>query len=145
MALLNELHHANIVTFKAVCCQPFAMMLEYVYFDFKPFGQGVRVSSLADFLLQIDDYNCEGFQQLVNHAAEEIIQGLDFLHSKGIAHRDLKPANILVSNQHYSEFSDDDAITQLCRSRPIACKLTDFGESRSQLIQKQSILASKTI
>ena len=28
--------------------------------------------------------------------------------------------------------------------RPIACKLTDFGESRSLLIQTQAVLSSKT-
>ena len=44
VALLNELHHRNIVKFIAFCCQPLAMMLEYVYFDFKQFGQDVRVS-----------------------------------------------------------------------------------------------------
>ena len=30
------------------------------------------------------------------------------------------------------------------RERPIACKLTDFGESRSLLIQTQAVLSSKT-
>ena len=29
-------------------------------------------------------------------------------------------------------------------SRPIACKLADFGESRSELIQTQTLLASKS-
>lgn len=142
--LLNELQHTNIVRLRGVCCQPLAMMLDYVYFDFTQFDQDVRVSSLSDFLLQIDEYNCEGFCNLINHAAKEIINGLSYLHSKGIAHRDLKPANILVSNQHYSALSDADDILQQYSSRPIACKLTDFGESRSQLVQTQSFLASKT-
>ena len=67
--LLNGLQHTNIVRLKGVCCQPLAMMLEYVYFDFAQLAQDVRVSSLSDFLLQIDDYNCEGFCELINHAA----------------------------------------------------------------------------
>ena len=142
--LLNGLQHTNIVRLKGVCCQPLAMMLEYVYFDFAQFAQDVRVSSLSDFLLQIDDYNCEGFCELINHAAQEIINGLTYLHSRGIAHRDLKPANILVSSQHYTTLSDDDEILRQYLSRPIACKLTDFGENRSQLVQTQSMLASKT-
>ena len=31
MALVHDLKHKNIVEFKAVCFQPLAMMLEYVY------------------------------------------------------------------------------------------------------------------
>ena len=74
----------------------------------------------------------------------EIVEGLAYLHSKEIAHRDLKPTNILISNQHYAELSDDEEITRQYNSRPIACKLADFGESRSLLIQTQSFLATKT-
>lgn len=112
VTLLNELQHRNIVEFKAVCCQPPAMMLEYVFFDFKQFGQDVRVSTLADFLLKIDEFRSEEFHPLANHAALEIVEGLAYLHSKEIAHRDLKPTNILISNQHYAELSDDEEITR---------------------------------
>lgn len=142
--LLNGLRHTNIVKLKGVCCQPLAMMLQYVYFDFNVFGLDVRVSSLSDFLLHIDQPNGEAFYEVVNHAAEEIVHGLAYLHSRGVAHRDLKPANILVSNQHYCSLSDEDDISRQFQSRPIACKLTDFGESRSLLVQTQSLLASKT-
>lgn len=95
--------------------------------------------------MEIDDANCEGFHDLVHHAAKEIIQGLAHLHSNGIAHRDLKSANILVSNQHYSSLCAEDREFELMyQSRPVACKLTDFGESRSLLIQTKTVLVSKT-
>ena len=143
--LLHGLHHGNIVRLKGVSCQPLAMMLEYVYFDFQPFGQDACVHSLADFLLQVDDFGCDdGFCELINHAAKEIISGLAHLHSKGIAHRDLKPANILISNQHYCTLSDGDEIMKQYESRPVVCKLTDFGESRSLLVRTQSLVGSKT-
>ena len=137
--LLNDLNHPNIVRLKGISFQPLAMMLEYIYFDFKHFGcDGLRVHSLSDFLLQIDEFNCEGLCDLVNHAAKEIIDGLAHLHSKGIAHRDLKPANILISNQHYCTLSDNNEMLRQFELRPVACKLTDFGESRSLLVQTQT-------
>ena len=127
VAILHGLNHTNVVKFKAVCHKPQAMMLEYIYFDFKPFGQDFRVSTLSDFLLEIDDANCEGFYDLVHHAAKKIIQGLAYLHSNGIVHRDLKSANILVSNQHYSSLCAEDCEFELMyQSRPVACKLTYF-------------------
>ena len=52
---------------------------------------------------------------------------------------------MLVSNQHYSSLCAEDREFELMyQSRPVACKLTDFGESRSLLIQTQTVLASKT-
>ena len=39
VALLNGLNHPNIVKMKGVCQNPLAIMLEYCYFDFKPFGE----------------------------------------------------------------------------------------------------------
>ena len=38
VAILHGLNHTNVVKFKAVCYKPQAMMLEYTYFDFNPFG-----------------------------------------------------------------------------------------------------------
>lgn len=144
VALLNRLRHTNIVQFKAFCCKPYAIMMDYVYFDFSLFGENMLLSTLSDFLLQIDEYDCEGFEDLVVHAGKEIIKGVSYLHSQQIAHRDLKPTNILVSNQHYINIADGVKKESFYRSRPIICKLTDFGESRSQLIQTQTMLATKT-
>ena len=145
VALLNALDHRNVVKFMSVYHQPPAIMLEYVYFDSNIFGQDVRVSALSDFLLKINEHNFAGFQEVFNHAATEIIDGLAYLHSQGIAHRDMKTANILVSNQHYISLSTvSEEFEQMYYERPIACKLTDFGESRSLLIQTQAVLSSKT-
>ena len=65
----------------------------------------LRVSSLSDFSLQINNYNCKGFHNVINHVVAEMIQRLVYLHAKGIAHRDVKPANILVCNRHYNTLS----------------------------------------
>jgi len=95
-------------------------------------------------LLHIDlEYGCEGFRELVACAAGEVVHELAFLHGSGIAHRNHKPASVLVSNQHYSALTEDEIACQFQR-RPVICKLTDFGESRSAYIQIQSDMASQT-
>lgn len=98
VALLNSLKLQSVVKFMAICYQPLAMMLEYVYFDFY-LGQAVRVNTLSEFLLKIDEQNCGGFHDLVFHAAKDVIDGLGYLHNQRIAHRDLKTANISFSQQ----------------------------------------------
>ena len=145
VALLKGLDHANVVHMKGVCYKPCALMLEYLYFSFIPFGENKRVSSLDDLLLHIDaEYSFEGFEDLVMFAARDIVRGLAYLHANGVAHRDLKPANVLVSNQHYSTLSGEDQIGVHFTTRPIVCKLTDFGESRSHSVQTNTVLATKT-
>lgn len=46
---------------------------------------------------------------------KQILQGVAYCHSKGIAHRDLKPENILIMSQGYKD--------------EIAIKIIDFGAS----------------
>ena len=47
--LLNDLHHPNIVRLIGVSVQPLAMMLEYMYFDFKQFGHDRSPSPLGSW------------------------------------------------------------------------------------------------
>ena len=77
VALLHDLKHDKVVNLKVVCCKPCTLMLEYLCFSFIPFGENVRVSSLADLLLHADtEYNFEGFQDLVVFAGKDIVRGL---------------------------------------------------------------------
>ena len=50
----------------------------------------------------------------------QLLQGLFFLHSRGIVHRDLKSANVLVH-----DLSEDDG------SRCWCIKLADYGSART--------------
>ena len=76
--------------------------------------------------------------------AFEISKGLEHLHSKGIVHRDLKAKNILISNLHYCNLTSDEEKSKAFLERPVVCKLADFGESRSHIIQTTAALHSRT-
>jgi serine/threonine protein kinase len=68
--------------------------------------------TLADLLKNPNDFGSYGnFRSLIEDLANDIIDGLAYLHSRNIIHRDLKPTNILL-------FSDGDKLR---------AKITDFG------------------
>ena len=49
--LLNSVRgHQNVISFKAVCICPYAIITEYVLFSFERFDNKKVVSSLSDFL-----------------------------------------------------------------------------------------------
>ncbi len=114
--ILNELKCENIVKVEGFCSQPLAVMLEYLYFDFQPFGiASDPVASLAeylDFIVSGDYVNQLAALQL--KIAKDITSATAYLHDTTILHRDIKPANILVSNKHYCSIKDS-AIRGQCR------------------------------
>jgi len=48
--ILQGVRSEHVVKFKAACLEPCAMMLEYLCFDFAPFGASKKVSRLDKFL-----------------------------------------------------------------------------------------------
>ncbi|CAB4019764.1 Tyrosine- kinase SPK-1 [Paramuricea clavata] len=145
--LLSKLQHPNVVRFEGVCLDKYAVLLEYVYFDFTPIrgNDGITVHSLANFLAVCEQSDCHGMHcSIFIHSSLDVALGLKYLHEKGIAHRDLKPENILVSNHHYNRLTDTRAVECMASIKPLICKLTDFGESRSKDIHTEQILKSKT-
>lgn len=143
--LLHMCQHENIVSFKGICMTPPALLFDYFYFDFKPFDQDLRVSTVKSLLKEIDqDSWLDTFAHIVPVIAMEVTKGLKYLHDNGIVHRDLKPDNILVSNQHYCNVKDVSQIQDVWIKSPVKCKLTDFGESRSSLIKTLSFHMTST-
>lgn len=119
-------------------------MMEYVSFDFNPFGTEKTVSNLEDFYHFVDcEFNFEAFADVLLVCLKDTVAGLEYLHKSNIVHRDLKPSNILVSNLHYRN-KEKPEFEELYSNCPIICKVTDFGLSRSLDAQTQSILESRT-
>jgi len=134
--LLTGLHHENIVRMYGICMDPLTIIMEYVVFDFR--HQDIKVNTLDMFLSEIAQMSKtedNGFDHLIPKIAVDVAKGLLHLHEHEIVHRDLKPMNILISNQHYSALQDWQHIRRIKAVRPVVCKLADFGESRSQLLQ----------
>ena len=138
--LLSGLRHENIVRLYGICDGPFAIILEYMVFTFNPFrcqNRPAPVNTVDKFLQNISQLAIQDtrFDHVIPVIAGDVAKGLHYLHNQGIAHRDLKPCNILISNQHYCDLNDSVERDRQKSARPVICKLADFGESRSQMIQ----------
>ena len=143
--LLNLLNHPNIVKFHGMCISPPAIMLEYMYFDFSLFDdRDHKVHSLKEFLFELSGGDPNDFAHVMPVIANDVANGLSFLHENGVVQRDLKPANVLVSNHHYRDLVDFSLIEEAWSTNPVICKLTDFGEARSQLINTRNFNVTAT-
>ncbi|KAJ7383730.1 hypothetical protein OS493_026261 [Desmophyllum pertusum] len=129
----------NIVRMYGICVKPLAIILEYVVFDFKPFQRDLKVNIVDGVLSVIAQSEYDEYDHLIPAIASEITKGLSHLHEHDVAHRDLKPANVLISNQHYSALQDKQQMNRIKALRPVVCKLADFGESRSRLLQTNGL------
>ncbi|CAG8484893.1 423_t:CDS:2 [Racocetra fulgida] len=97
IALLEELHHENIVQYLGKSSQldegtgTFNIFLEYV--------PGGSVASMLNLFGPLEE-------NLIRSYVRQILQGLNYLHEKDIIHRDIKGANILVDNKGIIKISD---------------------------------------
>ena len=137
--MLNAINHQNIPNFFGFSDAPSGLTMEYVAFDFAPFGLDKTVSTLEDFYPFVNcEFDFESFDDVITVCLRDVVIGLNFLDQERIAHRDLKPSNILVSNQHYCD-RDTLEVAKEYEHCPIVCKVADFGLSRSLDTQTQSI------
>ena len=118
---LQGINHKNVVPFKRLC-------------------------TLEDFLGYLDETEAVDALPpcLYRKIAHDVANGLKYLHESNVYHRDLKTSNMLVSNTHYCDMGDNDELLAAFNVEPIVCKLTDFGESRSEQIQTQLIANTRT-
>ena len=122
-----------------MCTTPPSIMMEYMCFDFSPFEREQKVHSLKELLSELADGDPSDFIHVMPIIASDVTKGLRYLHDNEVVHRDLKPANVLVSNQHYCNLADLTEVERSWSTVPVICKLSDFGEARSQLIMTRNL------
>ena len=111
--LLRELQHENIVQYldSSSDDKHLNIFLEYV--------PGGSVTALLR--------NYGAFEEaLCNNFVRQILQGLQYLHSKDIIHRDIKGANILVDNKGGIKISDFGISKKVEESALLLAPLTDL-------------------
>ena len=88
-----------------------------------------------NFADKVDAFETFDSTLLLTLICRDVAEGLEYLHINNTTHRDLKAKNILASNRHYISKSITEERHSIYQQTPIVCKLADFEESRSALIQ----------
>ncbi|KAJ8345600.1 hypothetical protein SKAU_G00297930 [Synaphobranchus kaupii] len=92
--ILKSLYHQNIVKYKG-CCSELGGQAVQLIMEYLPLG------SLRDYLPK---HRVSVAQTLL--FAEQICQGMEYLHSKRYIHRDLAARNVLVENENMVKIGD---------------------------------------
>ncbi|XP_006631654.2 non-receptor tyrosine-protein kinase TYK2 [Lepisosteus oculatus] len=94
ITILKSLYHRNIVKYKG-CCSELGGQVVQLIMEYLPLG------SLRDYLPK----HRVGIVQILLFA-QQICEGMDYLHSKRYIHRDLAARNVLVENETVVKIGD---------------------------------------
>lgn len=95
ISLLRTLKHRNIVKYVTTQVSDDMKSVD-ILMEFVPGG------SVRQLLNKFEKFHEKTVQKYLN----QLLQGLEYLHSKGIIHRDIKSANLLVDNEGTIKLSD---------------------------------------
>ncbi|XP_022802296.1 uncharacterized protein LOC111339834 [Stylophora pistillata] len=122
-AMLKQLEHKHIVTFYGVGIdvQNRELVSLVLVFD-------LCIRSLNQQIFENDEYipwKTASAAAWIMPRAKQILDALEFIHSKNVVHRDLKLANILISKDDYIKVADlglatfeDKIIGTMCGTQP---------------------------
>ena len=91
--LLSSLSHKNIVKLQEVMVEMNDCFMVFEYLSHDLTG-----------LLNHPTYSLEPGHK--KHLAQQLFEGLDYLHTRGVLHRDIKAANLLISNEGILKLAD---------------------------------------
>jgi serine/threonine protein kinase len=144
-ALLHTIRGNENVPFLIAFNEPSnSILMAYYEFSFRTIGiDKSDVCTLHDYLAtydELDETQKKNLEPMLTIVVRDVATAMRFLHSHDIVHRDLKPENILVTNQHYAS-CDPLELPQWLACQPVIAVVTDFGESRSALLQTLNCVA----
>lgn len=105
--LLQSLRHSSIVALREIMIESGSIYMAFEYLDHDLAGL------LANPELQLNQAN-------VKFLFRQMVDGLAYLHHKGILHRDIKGSNILVDNQGHIKLADFGLARTIDKSNPNA-------------------------
>ncbi|XP_023269688.1 non-receptor tyrosine-protein kinase TYK2 [Seriola lalandi dorsalis] len=114
--ILKSLDHSNIVKYKG-CCTELGGQVVQLIMEYLPLG------SLRDYLPKRN----LGVPQCLMFA-QQICQGMDYLHSKRYIHRDLAARNVLVENDRLVKIGDF-GLTKYIPEGEIYYRVREDGDS----------------
>eukprot|EP01064_Diplonema_japonicum_P007215 TRINITY_DN14901_c0_g1_i5.p1 TRINITY_DN14901_c0_g1~~TRINITY_DN14901_c0_g1_i5.p1 ORF type:complete len:470 (+),score=62.79 TRINITY_DN14901_c0_g1_i5:950-2359(+) len=91
--ILKQCNHPNIIKLIKTFTSP-----DELYYVMEYAGGG----ELLEFIKKVGRFDIE----ILRSVSAEIVNGLEYLHSKGIVHRDLKPENLLLDSTNHIKFID---------------------------------------
>ena len=97
---LNHAHIAKLVDFKvgSAMTRPGKpnKIVSYMVIEYCPGG------TLFDYLCEMGQFD----DKLCRYYFRQMLEALDYMHSRGVAHRDLKPENLLLDKDLNLKISD---------------------------------------
>ena len=70
----------------------------------------------------------------VKHLIFQLLNGLDFLHSRNVAHRDIKPSNLLIKNGKILKIADFGLARELTKNMEFTSKVSSLAYRAPELL-----------
>lgn len=117
----------------------FVVSLAYAYETKDSLCLVLTIMNGGDLKFHIYNMGCEpGFDLLrVRFYAAEITQGLEHLHSLGIAYRDLKPENILLDDHGHVRISDLGLAVEIPETEQVRGRVGTVGYMSPEVIDNE--------